>query len=100
MPMFNSDTDRFETSVYRTNELTENNIWEIATRHVESEKRKAKAIACGLAKQYVEWGLKVVSVPTPHPAHADIVAWPSEKDHQMQIAKEITKDLHLTIRHP
>lgn len=77
-------------SVYRTQELNEDDIWSIGTDYVAAPQGKT-VYARGdlLAGQILGAKLGIESVPRPHPRHADIVGWPQEKDEQKMCAVEL-----------
>ena len=88
-----------ETSVYRINDLTIQQIYEIGQLHVAEPlcKRllgRADIAASSILKQ----DLKVEPEPRPHPRHANIVEWPADKSEQKMIALELAAEaqLHLT----
>ena len=85
-------------SVYRTSGLTENEIWNIGKQFVAKPRNKTLRARGDIAASDIqERGLQIIPDKTPHPKHADIVGWPSEKHDQLMIAKilESKASLHL-----
>lgn len=76
-----------ELSVFRTEGLTEAEIWELAGIHVKSDP-KARAIVT--SQTVVNCGLDVDPDNIP-PRHANIVGWPAEKDAQMSYAVQLAE---------
>ncbi len=89
-----------ETSIYRTPALTEEEIWEIGKGYVAKPmNRTLYARGDITAAMILKTGLDIVPETTPHPLHANIVKWPSEKDEQKMLAVEIANEATLAI-HP
>ncbi len=79
-----------ETSVYRIPELSESEIWSLGESEVaQPSGRIIYARGDVLAQIVEEVGLKVDPAPNPHPRHANIIGWPTEKDKQKSLAQEI-----------
>lgn len=87
-----------ETSVYRTIDLSEKEIYEIGQRYV------AEVLGKGLLERaeivvstILEQDLRVEPYPDPHPRHANIVDWPEDKSKCRLIAIELAAaaQLHL-----
>jgi len=78
-----------QTSVFRTSELTDNEIWEIGDNEV-ARKVEKQLIGRGdiNASNVYENGLKI-DTEGEHLKHANIVNWPKEKSEQKLIAIEI-----------
>jgi hypothetical protein len=95
MPMFNDDTKRFETSVYRTDSLAPEIVWEIAKKYVSIEKKIPYARAVVKVKDYQVVDLNVQSTPHPHRLHADVINWPAETQKQILICKKIRNSVFL-----
>ncbi len=89
-----------ETSVYRTSELAEADIWDIGQEYVAQPREKTLyAKGYTTASVIINTGLSVVPETTPHPLHANILSWPSEKHEQKMLALEIANQATLTL-HP
>jgi hypothetical protein len=76
-----------QTSVYRTQGLTEVNIWQIGDDFVTKPHPKHLPVlgrADMSAGEIIAADLKIVPRPVPHPLHADIEGWPGE-DEQVEI---------------
>lgn len=86
-----------EASVYRVNQLSMNEVWEIGKEYVESEQRKIRACAKTIATNITRHDLKITPDTKVHIRHANIVAWPQEKDEIKMLAIEIANSskLHL-----
>jgi len=87
-------------SVYRVLNLNDEEIWEIAVRHVEPGRGK-KALARGdcLIKVFQQHNLQIEPDEDP-PRHANIVGFPEEKDLQKSITMEIAAQAKLALRIP
>ncbi len=85
-----------ETSVYRTTQLTESEIYEIGKRYVadiwgKSLLGRAEIFVSNILKRR----LRVQADPNPHPRHANIVDWPEDKSKHKMIAMELADDAQL-----
>ena len=98
---------RFETSVYRTNDLTDEAVWEICRTYYETLANLiAKGRGDGLAECVLKGGLRFDPNGDPHPRHADIIGWfddPSldDKDlkhHWMSAARRFAGDFNFKPR--
>ena len=90
-------------SVYRTTSLTEQDIWGIAREYVENRRADGKQmIARGdlSAQHYNEQSLQFDADGAPHPRHANVVNWPSEKSQIKMIAAELALAANLVSRPP
>ncbi len=78
-----------QTSVFRTSELTDNEIWEIGNNEV-ARKVEKQLLGRGdiKASNVYENSLKI-DTEGEHLKHANIVNWPEEKSEQKLIAIEI-----------
>jgi hypothetical protein len=87
-----------ETSVYRISGLSEEEIWEIGQEYVANPSSRT-LYARGDTPAYVimKTGLTLVPETTPHPLHANIVKWPSDKDEQKMLALEIVNEAVLAL---
>jgi hypothetical protein len=84
-------------SVFRTSDMGEVEIWDLADS-VVSSKKSIQARADLTANDVRVAGLEVETAPDPHPKHADIVGWPEEKPEQMSVAKEMATQAALVLR--
>jgi hypothetical protein len=76
-----------QTSVYRTQEMAESEIWQVGDEFVTKlhpEHRPVLGRADISASEVLAVDLRIVPVPDPHPRHADIEGWPSE-DEQVEM---------------
>ena len=85
-----------ETSVYRIIDLGDQEIFEIGHRFV-AQKMNKPLLGRADVKVYniLEKDLSVVSVPDPHPRHANIVGWPEERVKYRLIAVELADEAEL-----
>ena len=91
-----------QTSVYRTSDLEETNIWSIGDQHVANPEAKRFILARGdlPAKNVFSQDLRIVPHPFPHPRHANIVNWPNEEsnEHRKAIAILLAKEARLIVK--
>lgn len=67
---------RLETSVYRTTELSDVELWQICETYYEKlANLTAKGRGDGSAQSVLDAGLSFDPNGVPHPRHADIVGW-------------------------
>ena len=80
-----------ETSVYRTINCAETEIWAIGAQHVENPGKNRFVLARGdlLAQTVYSQDLRIVPHPFPHPRHANIVNWPNEESPEHRKAKAL-----------
>jgi len=87
-----------ETSVYRISNLSDDAIWTIGQEYVaKSSSRSLYGRGDTAAEVIMTTGLDIVPEVTPHPLHANIVNWPSEKDERKILAIEIANEAVLTL---
>lgn len=79
------------TSVYRTINCEEAEIWSIGDRYVENREKNRFILARGdlLAQTVYSQDLRIVPHPFPHPRHANIVNWPNEESPEHRKAKAV-----------
>ncbi|MCU7904395.1 MAG: hypothetical protein KZQ76_00835 [Candidatus Thiodiazotropha sp. (ex Epidulcina cf. delphinae)] len=88
-----------EASVYRISNLSEKEIWDIGQEYVAGpSKRTLRARGDTAAAVITASGLEIVLETAPHPLHANIVNWPSEKDKQKMLAVEIANEAKLVMQ--
>ena len=87
-----------ETSVYRTKDLADDEIFEIG-RIFFAEKigKSLEGRADISAFEVFEKELAIVAQPTPHPRHANIVDWPPDKSQSRLIAVELAAKAKLKL---
>lgn len=67
---------RLESSVYRTSNLSEPDVWEICRKYYEElANLTARGRGDGLARHIMTAGLSFDPNGIPHPRHADIIGW-------------------------
>ncbi len=87
-----------ETSVYRTSELSVEEIWDIGQKYVATPtERTLYAKGESLTVNIRTIGLDVAPETSVHSLHANIVDWPEDKDDQRMLAIEISNESKLTI---
>jgi hypothetical protein len=77
-------------SIYRTDNCSEQNIWELADIYVTPHRpdhRVSKGRADMKAEVAFEQQLQVIPYPKPHPRHANIVGWPDEPGGALELLK-------------
>jgi len=85
-----------ETSVYRISDIAEKEVWDIGRKYVAGPGgRTLHARGDTPAVAITKTGLAIVPETTPHPLHANIVNWPSEKDEQKMLAVAIANEATL-----
>ena len=91
-----------QTSVYRTINCEETEIWSIGHRYVENPEENRFILARGdlLAQTVYSQDLRIVPHPFPHPRHANIVNWPNEESSAQRRAKAVllAKESRLIVR--
>ncbi|MDD9819379.1 MAG: hypothetical protein OXR07_00665 [Nitrospira sp.] len=93
-----------QTSVYRTMDCEETEIWSIGDDYVANPKAKPKRFVLARgdleAETVFSQDLKIVPHPTPHKRHANIVNWPTEGNRELQEMKavELAKKARLVTR--
>ena len=80
-----------QTSVYRTINCEEAEIWSIGDRYVENREKNRFILARAdlLAQTVYSQDLRIVPHPFPHPYHANIVNWPNEESPEQRKAKAL-----------
>jgi len=86
-----------ETSIYRVTGLHINEIWNIGKDFVETNDRKLRACAKTRANEITRHSLSIVPETDDHYRHANIKAWPTEKDEKRMLAIEIAESSKLLI---
>jgi len=87
-----------KTSVFRVRELTDRQIWSLGDRYVASPLGKELRARAELSvAQITEVGLQVEPAEPPT-RHANIAAWPIEKDEWMSRAQELAAVAILRLR--
>lgn len=87
-----------EVSVYRISGLSEEEIWKIGREYVAKPRGKTLyARGDTTAAVITRTRLDIVAETTPHPLHANIINWPSEKGEQKMLALEIANEAKLAV---
>jgi hypothetical protein len=81
-------TDR-RISVYRTQDLIENEVWAIGDEFVGTPQKPIIARADLSAIQITRQQLQTEPSPHPHPRHANVTGWPEDEELQRVIAIEL-----------
>jgi len=87
------------TSVFRVDDLTNDQIWQLADEHVAGAPDGRPVVGTGtlLAESVTEAGLRVDPDNDP-PRHAAIVDWPADKGDRKLRALKLAAAARLTIR--
>ena len=88
---------RGEKSVYRTSGLNAEQIRDIGFQHVENENRRMKGEGRVLARAIFAAGLTVEPAPKPHPRHANIRGYQSERAANRNAAQKIAQAAELVL---
>lgn len=91
----------YETSVYCTNKLDHQEIWNLGDEYVTKphpKKYPVLARADLVAREVTDKDLQIVPHPTPHPCHANIRNWPNSPEEREMKAKMLAKAAQLVIR--
>ncbi len=80
---------RLETSVYRADDVSSEDLWEICATYVDRPDSTMKARATVEAAAFLERQLAFDADGNPHPRHANVIDWPEEKHLQKDLAREI-----------
>ena len=80
-----------QTSVYRTINCEETEIWSIGDQYVANPGNNRFVLARGdlLAQTVYSQDLHIAPHPSPHPRHANIVNWPNEESSEHRKAKAV-----------
>jgi hypothetical protein len=90
-----------QTSVYRTQRLTEAEIWQVGDEFVTRLHPRRLPIlgrADLFARDVLAADLKIVPAPDPHPLHADIEGWPSEDEQVEMKLAYLSSKASLTVK--
>ena len=99
-PVFVEKTQRFEVSVYRTDDFDSSGVWAICASNVDQPNRAMKARAICCASAYLDSALTFDEDGTPHPCHANVINWPSTKHEQKIIQVRVSQRMTLEVRSP
>jgi len=85
-----------EVSVYRTKDLTCQQINEIGQLHVaEIQNKKLLGRAEIVTSSILKQDLKIEADTEPHPRHANIIGWPTDKSKHKVIAIQLAAEAQL-----
>jgi hypothetical protein len=90
-----------DVSVYRTGGCGERRIWLLGDLFVAAKRRDNRSILAraDLAAQlFFKEGLEVIPEPSPHPRHANVTQWPSDKPQQKIKAMTLANAAALRLR--
>ena len=90
-----------DISVYRTSGCGERKIWLLGDLFVAAKRRQNRGILAraDLASQLVfNEGLDIIPEPSPHPRHANVTNWPSDKPQQRIKAMVLANGATLQLR--
>lgn len=88
-------------SVYRTGDLSEIEIWDIAFEYIEKLRKDNKKIVARAdlsANYYFNAGLQFDPDGVPHIRHANVINWPTEKMEIKLITVQLANDAELVRR--
>ncbi|MDB4890451.1 MAG: hypothetical protein JWL61_2306 [Gemmatimonadetes bacterium] len=91
-----SGEERWETSVFQSSGLDEEQIRELALKYVVPYRKQLRARADWLVAQVMSVGLGVVEDPPP-PLHAVIIGWSSQIEQWMQTQVDLCAEAELTL---
>lgn len=94
--MFEEEQGRYETSVFRTFERAEPEVWDLGVTHVASARGKPLLARTDIFVTFVRIHPPLDVTPAEPPRrHAVIVGWPDEKDARMLLQQLLAEDAHL-----
>ena len=86
-----------KSSVFRTNSLGENAVWDLAEEQSSKRRESLKAFAAFVARWALDLGLHVEADPISHPRHANLSCWPNEEEKQRMVALELAEKSSLRV---
>jgi hypothetical protein len=92
-----------DVSVYRTGGCGERRIWLLGDLFVAAKRKDNRGILAraDLASRLIfKEGLDIVPQPSPHPRHANVTNWPSDKPQQRIKAMALANGASLQLRCP
>lgn len=90
--------ENLRLSVYIINGITDADIWQIGDDYVAPLRGPILARADLESEAVKERALRIEPTKYPHPRHAEIVDWPSEKQKWLPIAKELADVSNLVLK--
>lgn len=86
-------------SVYLSNDLDEETIWDIGDRFVASARNRPLRARADLTKDTIDSAnrsqLSIEWAPHPHHLHHNIVGWPDSKDERIALAQDLANSASL-----
>lgn len=87
-----------KTSVFRTSQLTDSEIWETGDKEVAQKRNMALLGRADISTYHVLYNrLRIIPDNDP-PRHANITGWPEEKSEQKLIAMDLAEKAHLHLK--
>ena len=89
-PQVHEETGRLELSIYRADNATSAELWEICTKYVDNPAvgRVAKARGTCFASTMFRHGLSFDADGKPHARHANVIGWPDPPKHELKIIQQ------------
>ena len=99
-PFPDKNTGRLELSVFRADNATAAEIWQICAQHVDNQttQRIAKARGTCVASAMAHQGLYFDADAKPHPRHVNVIGWPNSKHELKIIQQKIAVAMTLEVR--
>lgn len=90
LPMLNKVSNRWETSIFQINDLTEEKIWELAEENITKKSGRSVYARADLftLSITVDGELSVEADNNP-PKHANIIGWPEKKHERQHLANKL-----------
>lgn len=90
-----------KVSIYRSQDLTEREIWEIGQNFVANVQNKSlSGRADILARNILAEQLQLEEDTVVHPRHGNITGWPTEREKGRQIAINLAGKANLVLNRP
>ena len=87
-----------KTSVYRIDDCSESEVWSVGQEFIgDPQSKSVLARADFIASHIFDIGLAIKPDVSPHPRHATIEGWPTEKGAQKLKAMEMLKKVTLIV---
>jgi len=99
MPMLNEKSDKYETSVFNVQNLSNGEKEQLATKYILVHLPSGRSIygTGQFQKTDANNSNLRLSVSEPPPKHLNIIDWPNEKSERMLRAKELAKKCNLVL---
>jgi len=89
--------ENLQTSVFRIQGLTDNEVWSLGFRHVATPGRPSLKARADFIAESVDDARLVLRFDNTPPRHTSIVGWPPSKDAQMSRAQVLAADSTLNL---